>query len=283
MSYDPNIALEFFKQFGTPESAKQEEVIFVQGQKANRFLLQYNKMYLLVKGKVSIQVTSKEVAVINPGQIFGELTPLIQSVRSAAAVAEIPCRLMSLNEKQFMNGLRQQPEFAFMLMSALVKHLRQAATEIEITSLLLTENKKNKTAYALDVKIRNNLKQKLGENAVIRVLSKHTIFQEGGVGMLMYVILEGRVVASIGDKIVEYSGPGGIIGEVALVDQKRRMASVVAETNCALLAINRETFLELVKNQPDFGLALLRGLASRLYLCRTGQSYMPIHSLFTGF
>jgi CRP/FNR family transcriptional regulator, cyclic AMP receptor protein len=282
MSYDPNIALSFFKQFGVSESVKQGEIFFVQGEKANRLLLQYNKMYLLVKGEVSIQVLSKEVAIIKPGQIFGELTPLIQSVRSAAAIAELPCRLISLNEKQFVSGLKQNPEFALMMMGALVMNLRQAASAVG-TSLLVPENNNNKQMYTLDSKIRRSLVQQLGEAAIIRVLKEHTIFQEGGAGMLMYVILEGQVAAIIGDKVVEHSGPGGIIGEVALVDQKRRMASVVAETNCALLAINRQTFLELVKTQPDFGLALLRSLASRLYLYRTGRSFTPSHSLFTGF
>jgi CRP-like cAMP-binding protein len=87
--------------------------------------------------------------------------------------------------------------------------------------------------------------------------------------MLMYVILDGYITTSVGDKIVGRSGPGAVIGEIALVDQKPRTASVTAETSCSLLAINRQTLLELVQNLPAFGIALLRILASRLCLGHT--------------
>jgi CRP-like cAMP-binding protein len=54
-----------------------------------------------------------------------------------------------------------------------------------------------------------------------------------------------------------------VFGEMALVDQSARAATAVAETDCALLAINRATFLQLVKTSPAFGAALLSGLAAR--------------------
>ena len=59
------------------------------------------------------------------------------------------------------------------------------------------------------------------------------------------------------------AGPGGVFGEMALVDQSVRAATATAETACALLAINRVAFLYLVKTSPAFGAALLSGLAER--------------------
>ena len=41
-------------------------------------------------------------------------------------------------------------------------------------------------------------------------------------------------------------------------------ASAVAETDCALLAMNRNVFLSLVKSEPAFGIALLSAMAERL-------------------
>lgn len=281
-SYDPNTALEFFRLFGKSESAKQGDIIFTQGEKANRFLLQQDKMYLLVKGKVNIQIASENIASVKPGEIFGELTPLILSVRSATALADVPCRFITLSEKQLVSGLKQKPEFALMLMNVLVKYLRQAVSVAKEASLSI-ENKNNKKNNVLDAKTRRSLIEKLGYAAVITLPKKHVIFQEGGSGMLMYVILKGYVTVTIGDKVVEYSGPGSVIGEIALVDQKRRVAGVIAETPCSLLAINRQTFLELVQYQPSFGISLLRALASRLYLCRTGSACAPSNSLFAGF
>ena len=64
--------------------------------------------------------------------------------------------------------------------------------------------------------------------------------------------------------VVDRVGPGGIFGEMALIDQSPRAANAVAETDCALLAINRNVFLNLVKSEPRFGIALLSATAERL-------------------
>lgn len=51
---------------------------------------------------------------------------------------------------------------------------------------------------------------------------------------------------------------------MALVDRATRAANAVAETDCALLAVNRKQFLELVQTYPAFGLSLLKLLGQRL-------------------
>lgn len=284
-NYDPNVALEFFRLFGKSESAKLGEIIFEQGQKANRFLLQNDKMYLLVKGKVDIQTGSEIIASVKAGEIFGELSPLILSPRSASAIADVPCRFITLTENQLIAGLKKKPEFALMLMNILVKYLRQAVIKKKkySSSSAETDGANSKKSTVFDAKILRELARRLGEDAIMNVPKQRVIFQEGGSGMLMYVILEGYVTASIANEVVERTGPGGVIGEIALIDQKRRIAKVVAETNCSLLSLDRQTFLDLVKTQPSFSLSLLRALALRLYLCRTGRSYIPSDALFSGF
>ncbi|HJT61304.1 MAG TPA: Crp/Fnr family transcriptional regulator, partial [Burkholderiales bacterium] len=64
--------------------------------------------------------------------------------------------------------------------------------------------------------------------------------------------------------VVERVGPGGAFGEMALVDQSPRSANAAAETDCSLLAINRNVFLNLVKSDPGFGISLLSAMAERL-------------------
>ncbi len=84
--------------------------------------------------------------------------------------------------------------------------------------------------------------------------------------MRMYAVLEGSVAVSIDDSVVERLGPGGVFGELALVEQAPRLASAVAETDCSLLPISRNAFLTLVKTNPEFAASLLRALAERLKL-----------------
>jgi CRP-like cAMP-binding protein len=55
-----------------------------------------------------------------------------------------------------------------------------------------------------------------------------------------------------------------MFGEMALVDRSARAATATAETDCSLLAINRNDFLELVKSKPAFGASLLKSVALRM-------------------
>jgi CRP-like cAMP-binding protein len=80
----------------------------------------------------------------------------------------------------------------------------------------------------------------------------------------MYVVLEGRVAISLRGATVERLGPGGVFGEMALVDQSTRAANAAAETDCALLAINRAVFINLLKSDPTFGVSLLAAVAERV-------------------
>ena len=90
------------------------------------------------------------------------------------------------------------------------------------------------------------------------------IMKEGDKGVFMYVVLDGVVSVTIQEKPVEKIGPGGVVGEMALVDQSTRIATATAETDCTLLAINRTDFMNLVKTKPAFGMALLKSLSERL-------------------
>jgi CRP-like cAMP-binding protein len=80
----------------------------------------------------------------------------------------------------------------------------------------------------------------------------------------MYVVQDGTVAISIKGKVVEKVGPGGVFGEMALVDKSPRTATATAESDCSLLTINRTDFLALVKARPDFAMSILRALADRL-------------------
>ncbi len=51
----------------------------------------------------------------------------------------------------------------------------------------------------------------------------------------MYVVQEGEVDIVIRDQVVETVGPGGILGELALIDQGPRSASARARTDCKLV------------------------------------------------
>jgi len=65
-------------------------------------------------------------------------------------------------------------------------------------------------------------------------------------------------------QLIERIGPGGIIGEMALVDQSPRSADAIAQQETALAVINRLRFEHLVANHPTFALQVMAVMADRL-------------------
>jgi len=91
-----------------------------------------------------------------------------------------------------------------------------------------------------------------------------TIIKKGTPGDVMYIVKEGTVEVRDGRRLLDTVDPGGVVGEVALIDARERSASVVAKTDCQLLPINEEQFVLLVERMPYFALQVMRTLADRL-------------------
>jgi CRP/FNR family transcriptional regulator, cyclic AMP receptor protein len=88
------------------------------------------------------------------------------------------------------------------------------------------------------------------------------LFAQGDRGETMYFIVAGTVLLK--EAGIEL-GSGSILGEIAIFSpHKVRTQSVVAATHVRLLAMSQEELLTLYRRHPDFGIYLLRLVASRL-------------------
>ena len=257
--YVPAIARAFFESAGKEERAAPGTVFFAENEKASRILLKRDKMYLLLEGEVALSARGKPLGMVKVGHIFGELAAISDSPRSATAVARSACRVIALDDKQFTAALQKKPEFALMMLGTLIVRLRGLIAKL--TGVPTAETKESRV---FDKKLLASLQAGLGDQATVRYERNKVIMVAGQTGALMYVVLEGRVAISIRGAVVERVGPGGVFGEMALVDQSPRSANAAAETDCALLAINRAVFLNLVKSDPTFGISLLSSMAERV-------------------
>ncbi|HSA90868.1 MAG TPA: cyclic nucleotide-binding domain-containing protein [Burkholderiales bacterium] len=257
--YVPAIARSFFESAGREEATGAGIVFFAENEKASRILLKRDKMYFLLEGEVALSARGKPVGEVKPGEIFGEMAAISASPRSATAVARSPCRVVALDDRQFHAALQKMPEFALMMLGVLTARLRAM-----IAKMSGVPAAQAKGARVFDKGLLAGLQAGLGDQARVRYDRGKVIMVAGQTGALMYVVLEGQVAISIRDAVVERIGPGGVFGEMALVDQSPRSASAVAETDCALLAVNRTVFLKLVKSEPMFGISLLSSMAERV-------------------
>ncbi len=265
--YDRATALAFFKSAGTEESLAQGQTFFVE-RRTRHGLFQVllhkdDKMYLLTEGEVSLMIGNKVIDILKPGEIFGEMAPISEMPRSATAVANTACRAISMKRSRFLKALSGMPEFALMLMSVMSDRLRRTDARLGASPERTTGVERHE-GRVFEKEILAALRREAGDITPLRVMPGKTIMTVGETGLYMYIVLEGRVAVSVQDKVVERVGPGGVLGDMALVDRSPRAASAAAETGCSLLPISRQEFLALVKKKPAFGMALLKTLADRL-------------------
>jgi len=261
--YRPAAALEFFKAAGKPERAPAGTAFFAENDKARPYLFMRDKMYLLLDGSVDLVARRKVIGSVAKGQIFGEMASITHAPRSATAVAKTACKVIALDDKQFLSGLQKKPDFALMLMSIMIGRLRETLARLAEQTSLRSEAVR-KESVVFDARRLAELADGLSNEAPMFFDRGKTIVQEGQPGVRMYAVIEGRVTVSIGNEVVERLGPGGVFGELALIGQTPRMASVVADTDCSLLPVNRTAFLLLVKTNAEFAASLLGSLAERL-------------------
>ena len=257
--YNAAIAMEFFKSAGKPVGYDAGATIFAEDEKGGLF--KSAKMYVLIVGEIEMLAQNQVIGGVKAGETFGEMAVIAKAPRTATARAKTQCTVIGLDEKQYQQALQAKPEFALMLMSIMNQRLRSTISRLRASGSLHAGEAKESVIF--DKKLLAGLVNLMsGQEPAVYPAGK-MIMQEGTGGAFMYVVLEGKVAITIKGGLVGRAGPGGVFGEMALVDQSMRAATAVAESDVKLLAINRQAFLQLVKTSPAFGAALLAGLAER--------------------
>jgi CRP/FNR family transcriptional regulator, cyclic AMP receptor protein len=98
----------------------------------------------------------------------------------------------------------------------------------------------------------------------VRLAPGDVLFKEGERGDAMFVLLEGTMDIMVGDKVVENSQRGAIIGELALIDQSPRGATAVARGPARLARVDQRRFHFLIQQNPFFATHVMKELADRL-------------------
>lgn len=263
-AYEPAAALEFFRAAGQVETIPAGRTIFRENRRSRRLLFQRDKMYLLLKGRVNLVAGGHEIRAVKSGDIFGEMAALASLPRSATAVARTPCRLIALDRRQFERALAKKPAFALMLMKMMVGRLREMLARLKANGALGGGHALEESAV-FDPALLTDRVRGLSDDPPVSFLRNQVILEEGQLGTRMYAVLQGRVAVTIGGAVIDRIGPGGVLGELALLDQAPRLASAVAEDNVWLQPINRNAFIALIKLDPQLGAALLTALAERIH------------------
>ncbi|HEX2018913.1 MAG TPA: cyclic nucleotide-binding domain-containing protein [Aurantimonas sp.] len=94
------------------------------------------------------------------------------------------------------------------------------------------------------------------------------VCRQGQPGDAAFVLVEGEadvtVATEAGDYLVATLRPGDVVGEISILCDTPRTATVTARTGLTMLRVRKDSFLQLLKQFPEIAAEVMRGLAERL-------------------
>lgn len=125
------------------------------------------------------------------------------------------------------------------------------------------------------------LMPKVAREALTQAMTEQTyapgdvIFHEGASGDIAYLVWSGRALVIKGNlaapTILGYRGPGDILGEMALLENQPRSASVIALSDLRLLKIHQDDFTRLLSDNPAVSVDLMATMSARLRAADTSR------------
>jgi CRP-like cAMP-binding protein len=98
----------------------------------------------------------------------------------------------------------------------------------------------------------------------VDVKAGHVLMREGDPGREFFVIVDGTVRIDRGGETIRRMGAGDFVGDIALVTERPRTATVTAESDARLLVVGHREFHSLLDQFPSIRLSVLESMALRL-------------------
>ena len=108
------------------------------------------------------------------------------------------------------------------------------------------------------------------QRVVKRSFPKHTIIlSEGDSSDSLYLILDGKVKVFLNDEngkeaIINYQEAGEYFGELSLIDESTRSASIMTTEKSTLAVITKQAFHQIMRDNPAIAIHLLKDLVQRV-------------------
>ena len=106
----------------------------------------------------------------------------------------------------------------------------------------------------------------------VRLASSDELFRQGDVGDRFYIVAEGDVEIVIDGRVVRETGPGGYFGEISLLRDVPRTATVRAKGDVELFALDRDDFIAAVTGHDASAEVADSVIATRLGSLRPGMA-----------
>jgi CRP/FNR family cyclic AMP-dependent transcriptional regulator len=98
----------------------------------------------------------------------------------------------------------------------------------------------------------------------LEVPAGEVLCKEGDTGREFFVIVDGEIGVTSNGRKVAQRGRGDFVGEIALLEDTTRTATVTAKTPLRVFVLTREDFRKLVRDNPSVERKVMQALARRV-------------------
>jgi CRP/FNR family cyclic AMP-dependent transcriptional regulator len=103
-----------------------------------------------------------------------------------------------------------------------------------------------------------------GDEETIVLAAGASLFAKGDAAHTMFIVRNGAIDVHDGDMVLETVMPGGLLGEMAIVDGAPRSAGARAKLASEVIPVDQKRFLRMVERTPFFAIRIMRVLTRRL-------------------
>jgi CRP-like cAMP-binding protein len=235
-------------------------------------------MYMVYSGALDVSTGPNDavshLAILGPGEIFGEMALVDAKPRSATVIATEDSRVIPITAKFLKINIHKDPKFIFHIIETLL-------LRIDSTGQKVQEQQAVRGYDPASMEMKPDLDEGPEIMAFLRIFKGYAdperyadyepgdiIFNEGDSGDLMFIVLEGAVAMSMEvdgkQKSVSRMGRGEFFGESALITDLPRTSTATAATPASLLPVVRKDLIEGIMGDPQAALQLIQVLILRL-------------------
>jgi len=244
-----------------------------------------DSFHIILEGQARVRTAQGHEVFLRPGDSFGELALLDGAPRDATVSAVGALTTACIQRSAFTESVLKEPGVGLSLARALVAIVRDLQSQQSVTSPQAARGRILDTV-ASDAEAPIEGRTSLGwlsaltQVALFRELSGRrlarvvalselrryrpgaVVVRAGAQGDAFHIVLDGRARVQVKGRQQPVLGAGDFFGELALLDGAPRAATVVAADELTTARIARAAFLDLLKDEPQVALGVLRGLVA---------------------